>query len=169
MDRLTAPRLLLKPEKRPFHVMAEGEGPALDLTQRFFTQRTRGLEVIGSWVLARDGRTMEPCLVLLPEVRRVGQPITPCLITASEAWKWADAPLGDPDTAVGIAMAYAIYLGKNPDRTRDVIDIYEAVQSRLDDLHMAPLRKVASTTVAEVTGSDSQDTPIETALKVNHA
>lgn len=119
------------------------EKPVLDLNNVAFQHITHGILVLGTWYMDRDTRTSEPCLVLLDAARRVARKRTiPCVVRLSNMWRWAPAPIGDPQF-VSETIHDWLSSGALPGTAgnkADTFRVLDAVMSRLRDVvYMPPL------------------------------
>jgi hypothetical protein len=123
------------------HLLSLDEKPVLDLNHVHFEALHGGILVIGTWYMDRETRQSEPCLVLLDAARRVQRKKTiPCVIRLENMWRWAPAPMGDPEH-----ISQHIYgwlssgaLPGSATNKKDVFNVLSAVHSRLRDLWSMP-------------------------------
>ena len=114
--------------------------PALDLTKRRFEGKKHGITYIGTWY--RDGKDVQPCLVLLHGSRPIvsGRTI-PCIITLDAAWRWSfHGELGDPEHCGRITREWLAdgILPGNPQSHDDCLNVFDVVNTRLPDLIAMP-------------------------------
>ena len=123
---------------------AEEGRPVLDLSINAFRKRRGDIEIFGTWL----GKAREPCLVLIPSIRRAGIDYMPCVVRLGNAWIYDEA-IGD-DTAAhteAFEIAQALNLTAHEWATR--FAIISAIRDHLGDLltlHVKPsefLRPVA--------------------------
>lgn len=114
------------------------ERPALKLSVQRFCHVTRGIRVIGTWLMSGS---REPCLVLTnANIDLRSERLIPCVIPLSSAHRWT-VEFGDPRHCARNVMAW-LTVGALPGSPHDAKAhraVFDAVQSRLTDLiHMPP-------------------------------
>lgn len=119
---------------------------AIDLTRHAFKRELGDITLYGTWL---DGSTdsgiTEPCLVLAPTYRRIGNGIKPVVIPLSAAYKYSE-----PSYAVRRAREYAAVLGFE-DSMSTTSKIGTIIYDHLLDLIKMPPEPMVEVIVGEAT------------------
>lgn len=110
------------------------EKPAIDLSRTAFMRPFKDLMVFGSWLWNNDQEDHEPCLVILPSVRRTG--IRPVVVALSAAFKYDDAKY-----CLNAARLFNRDLGFE-DNIQNITKVADAIHSHLSDLVSMPINPV---------------------------
>jgi len=118
------------------------EAPALDLRRRHFEGNRNGIVVVGSWIRTDNGKSPEPCMVLLDPTRLIAKGRTvPVVIPLREAWRWAShGDVGDPEHCGARTFEWLAegLLPGNPHSPRDRMRILDTINHYLPDLLAMP-------------------------------
>ena len=118
---------------------------ALDLSVYAWRQRHGDIEVFGTWFGPRN----QPCLALIPAIRRAGSRFTPQVIRMENAWIY-DEHVGDPRAAAEEAYRIADDLALNKYDPYVLFGITSAIRGHLGDLlHIPPHPSELKRVVAE--------------------
>lgn len=115
--------------------------PAIDLSRNHFVRPYKDLTVYGTWLWNDDQEDMEPCLVLIPAVRRNG--FIPVCIALSSCFKY--------DSPIYLAHACKQFnrdLGFE-DSMQNVHKVADAIHSHLRDLLTIPPNPTERVIVAD--------------------
>ncbi len=104
--------------------------PAIDLSRKHFQRQHADLLVVGTWVFNNDQEDHEPCLVIVPAVRRSG--FKPVVVALSAAFKY-----DSPKYLAHASRQFNFDLGFE-DNMANVHKIADAIHSHLRDLLTIP-------------------------------
>lgn len=125
----------------------------IDLSKRAWTRHTKGLTLIGTWVVNEDDR-WRPCMAIIRTGDEYNPAVVPCIVTMDNAWLW-DERIGDPRRAAHHATIFAdaLRMEITPD---NLILLAIVIGDHLDDLlHIPPFSPFSTNKViAEVTITD---------------
>ena len=125
---------------------------ALDLSKRAWTRHTKGLTLIGTWIVNEDDR-WRPCMVIIRTGDEYNPAVVPCVVTMDNAWLW-DERIGDPRRAAHHAAQFAEALRMEPD-VDNMIRLAMIIADHLGDLlTIPPFSPLPGTPIAEVTISE---------------
>lgn len=105
------------------------EQPAIDLSRNHFMRPFKDLIVYGTWLFNSDQEDLEPCLVIIPAMRRR---FRPAVIALSAAFKYNDGAY-----CARAAMVFNRDLGFE-DNMQNVHKVADAIHSHLRDLIVMP-------------------------------
>lgn len=108
--------------------------PAIDLSRTHFVRPFKDLMVFGSWLWNDDQEDHEPCLVILPAVRRTG--IRPVVVALTAAFKYSDE-----NYCWKAACIFNRDLGFE-DNNQNIAKVAAAIHSHLEDLLSMPMNPV---------------------------
>ncbi len=114
---------------------------------RPWRQRHGDLEVLGTWF--GTGEDAEPCIVILPRIRRAGRTAVPCIVRLSNSWIYAEEEYGSAQEAAKVeavkarataveAMQIAEALGLNPFDQSHCFRVTSLIRDHLGDLLNMP-------------------------------
>lgn len=119
--------------------------PAIDLSRKHFQRPHADLLVIGTWLWNNDQESHEPCLVILPAVRRSGY--VPVVIALSACFRY-----DSPKYLLHACIAFNKALGFE-DNAQNVHKLADAIHGHLRDLLTIPPNPTTAVVVADATVS----------------
>jgi hypothetical protein len=125
----------------------------LDLTRYAWKQRHGDIEVIGTWLMHRDGPLA--CMVLKPASAQTYDRFTPCAVLQKNAWVWSEA-IGDGGEAARASYDFAAALGLNQHNATNVFRVASIIRDHIGDLLAIPPMPDERVVVGEATITDER-------------